>query len=147
VLLKRADLLVQKGHCYGLIGQNGVGKTTLLTRIAAGDIDNFPSSLCVQQPCVEICFCFFLCIQSGESDKSGWLAGWRLCRNCYYVQHEILDESNISVQAFMQQVCKRPRTARSARRLSSPTLGINLVLECDLFSECDWATLISNSQY
>ena len=58
MLLKRADLLVTRGSCYGLVGQNGVGKTTLLTRIAAGDIDNFPTDL-----------------------------------NCYYVQHEILDDS------------------------------------------------------
>ena len=33
------------GHCYGFVGQNGVGKTTILTRIAAKDIANFPMEL------------------------------------------------------------------------------------------------------
>ena len=70
VLLKRADLLVTRGSCYGLVGQNGVGKTTLLTRIAAGDIDNFPTDL-----------------------------------NCYYVQHEILDDSGAR---FLGVVLVRP---------------------------------------
>lgn len=30
---------------YGLIGQNGVGKTTLLNRLAAKDINGFPTDL------------------------------------------------------------------------------------------------------
>ena len=66
VLLKKAELVIKKGHCYGIVGQNGAGKTTLLTRIAAGDIDGFPANL-----------------------------------NCYYVQHEILDEGRTSVTNFM----------------------------------------------
>ena len=36
---------LERGKCYGFIGQNGVGKTTLLTRIAAKDIDKFPQDL------------------------------------------------------------------------------------------------------
>jgi len=45
VLLRRTNLLIRQGRCYGFVGQNGVGKTTLLTRIAAGDIDGFPEGL------------------------------------------------------------------------------------------------------
>ena len=45
VLLKMTDLCLERGRCYGFVGQNGVGKTTLLTRIAAKDIDGIPQSL------------------------------------------------------------------------------------------------------
>lgn len=34
VLLKDADLMLAFGHRYGLIGRNGVGKTTLLRSLA-----------------------------------------------------------------------------------------------------------------
>jgi ATPase subunit of ABC transporter with duplicated ATPase domains len=36
VLLKSADLRLERGHCYGFIGQNGVGKTTLRPGLAGG---------------------------------------------------------------------------------------------------------------
>ena len=39
------DLCLERGRCYGFVGQNGVGKTTLLTRIAAKDIDGIRQSL------------------------------------------------------------------------------------------------------
>jgi ABC-type hemin transport system ATPase subunit len=45
VLLNKTPFFLERGRCYGLIGQNGVGKTTLLTRIAAGDINNFPKDV------------------------------------------------------------------------------------------------------
>jgi ATPase subunit of ABC transporter with duplicated ATPase domains len=45
VLLNKTPFFLERGHRYGLIGQNGVGKTTLLTRIAAGDINNFPKDV------------------------------------------------------------------------------------------------------
>ena len=45
VLLKGCDLRFQRGHRYGLIGQNGVGKTTLLNRMAAKDITGFPQDV------------------------------------------------------------------------------------------------------
>ena len=45
VLLNKTPFYLERGRCYGLIGQNGVGKTTLLTRIAAGDINNFPKEV------------------------------------------------------------------------------------------------------
>ncbi len=45
VLLKGCDLRFERGHRYGLIGQNGVGKTTLLNRIAAKDISGFDTEL------------------------------------------------------------------------------------------------------
>lgn len=45
VLLRRAHFRLEKGHVYGLVGQNGVGKTTLLTRIVQRDIYGFPSDL------------------------------------------------------------------------------------------------------
>jgi len=45
VLLQRTHLHMDRGHVYGLVGQNGVGKTTLMTRVAQGDIHNFPTHL------------------------------------------------------------------------------------------------------
>lgn len=45
VLLQRSHLHMDRGHCYGLVGQNGVGKTTIMTRIAKQDIHNFPTHL------------------------------------------------------------------------------------------------------
>eukprot|EP00967_Tisochrysis_lutea_P016134 scaffold18191_cov25-Tisochrysis_lutea.AAC.1 len=45
VLLRKADVRFQRGHRYGLIGQNGTGKTTLLNRLAAKDINGFPQEL------------------------------------------------------------------------------------------------------
>jgi len=42
LLLKETTMDLKHGHCYGLIGQNGVGKTTLLRRMALGDIANYP---------------------------------------------------------------------------------------------------------
>ena len=49
VLLRGCDLRFERGHRYGLIGQNGVGKTTLLNRLAAKDIVGFPQvrSMCI----------------------------------------------------------------------------------------------------
>jgi elongation factor 3 len=45
VLLRGCDLRFERGHRYGLIGKNGVGKTTLLNRLAAKDITGFPREL------------------------------------------------------------------------------------------------------
>lgn len=45
MLLNKTPFYLERGHRYGLIGQNGVGKTTLLTRVAAGDINNFPKNV------------------------------------------------------------------------------------------------------
>mmetsp|Transcript_11089 Transcript_11089/g.36411 ORF Transcript_11089/g.36411 Transcript_11089/m.36411 type:complete len:607 (-) Transcript_11089:388-2208(-) len=45
VLLRKADVRFERGHRYGLIGQNGTGKTTLLNRLAAKDINGFPQEL------------------------------------------------------------------------------------------------------
>lgn len=42
LLLKDTRMELKHGHCYGLIGQNGVGKTTLMRRMALGDIANYP---------------------------------------------------------------------------------------------------------
>ena len=41
-LLRSSSLRLARGRRYGLVGQNGVGKSTLLARIHAGDIANFP---------------------------------------------------------------------------------------------------------
>ena len=46
-LLDGAMLAFSPGHRYGLIGANGVGKSTLLKKIAAGAVQNFPSYLSV----------------------------------------------------------------------------------------------------
>ena len=45
VLLRKADIRFERGHRYGLIGQNGTGKTTLLNRLSAKDINGFPQEL------------------------------------------------------------------------------------------------------
>ena len=45
VLLKGCDLRFERGHRYGLVGQNGTGKTTLLNRLGAKDITGFPQEL------------------------------------------------------------------------------------------------------
>lgn len=45
VLLQRTTLKMKIGHRYALIGQNGVGKTTLLRRLAVRDIGGFPKSV------------------------------------------------------------------------------------------------------
>lgn len=41
-LLENADLKFTHGHIYGLVGKNGVGKTTLLRHIASLEIPGFP---------------------------------------------------------------------------------------------------------
>ena len=45
VLMKMTDLCLERGKVYGFVGQNGVGKTTLLRRVAAKDIDGIPQDL------------------------------------------------------------------------------------------------------
>jgi len=50
-LLRPTDFTLRRGARYALVGGNGVGKTTLLMRVAAGDIADFPPALrraCVQ---------------------------------------------------------------------------------------------------
>ena len=41
-LLERTTLRLGNGRRYGLVGANGVGKTTLLRRIAAGAVPGWP---------------------------------------------------------------------------------------------------------
>ncbi|TDH71526.1 hypothetical protein CCR75_006485 [Bremia lactucae] len=45
ILLRNARLRLTRGHRYGLIGQNGVGKTTLMRNLATGAIEGLPESL------------------------------------------------------------------------------------------------------
>lgn len=45
ILLEGADLRIVYGRRYGLIGRNGVGKTTLLKHMATFDIEGFPRFL------------------------------------------------------------------------------------------------------
>jgi ATP-binding cassette subfamily F protein 3 len=51
VLLNNAGLYIQKGRRYGLIGRNGVGKSTLLRHIARGSFNlmNSPDILFIEQ--------------------------------------------------------------------------------------------------
>ena len=42
ILLEGADLRIVFGRRYGLIGRNGIGKTTLLKHMARFDIEGFP---------------------------------------------------------------------------------------------------------
>mmetsp|Transcript_87833 Transcript_87833/g.284317 ORF Transcript_87833/g.284317 Transcript_87833/m.284317 type:complete len:1490 (+) Transcript_87833:154-4623(+) len=45
VLLKDTVLELCKGHRYGVVGRNGVGKTTLMNTIATGGISQIPKSV------------------------------------------------------------------------------------------------------
>jgi ATPase subunit of ABC transporter with duplicated ATPase domains len=45
VLIQSADLRLNPGCRYGLIGKNGVGKSTFLQRISCGALQNFPAHL------------------------------------------------------------------------------------------------------
>ena len=47
-LLRNAHLTIAHGHRYGLWGKNGVGKSTLLRRIASGKIPGWPLHLTVR---------------------------------------------------------------------------------------------------
>lgn len=44
-LLDRTTVRLLQGHKYGLIGRNGVGKSTLMARIATGTLPGFPPHL------------------------------------------------------------------------------------------------------
>ncbi|KAI9916098.1 hypothetical protein PsorP6_007310 [Peronosclerospora sorghi] len=45
ILLRNARLRLTRGHRYGLIGKNGVGKTTLMRNLASGAIEGLPPTL------------------------------------------------------------------------------------------------------
>ena len=45
----RTTLRLLQGHVYGLIGRNGVGKSTLLRKIHSGTLPGFPPHLKVAQ--------------------------------------------------------------------------------------------------
>ncbi|CAI5731096.1 unnamed protein product [Peronospora destructor] len=45
ILLRNARLRLTRGHRYGLIGKNGVGKTTLMRNLATGAIEGLPDTL------------------------------------------------------------------------------------------------------
>ena len=45
VLLEAASLRLAKGRRYGLIGRNGIGKTTLLNEMVRKEIHDFPKDL------------------------------------------------------------------------------------------------------
>ena len=47
VLLQRTNFSLERGRCYGIVGQNGTRKTTLLNRVAAKDIAGFPPDVSV----------------------------------------------------------------------------------------------------
>ena len=44
-LLRHASLTVYRGKIYGIIGRNGIGKTTLLNKLANGEVPGFPKNV------------------------------------------------------------------------------------------------------
>mmetsp|Transcript_18953 Transcript_18953/g.33666 ORF Transcript_18953/g.33666 Transcript_18953/m.33666 type:complete len:1294 (+) Transcript_18953:105-3986(+) len=66
MLLKRTGLFLEKGHRYSIVGRNGVGKTTMLNRIAARDINGFPSDVS----------CYYVQHEIMEEDASLSVAGY-----------------------------------------------------------------------
>jgi len=45
ILMSRTRLYLQRGHRYGLVGQNGCGKTTLMRKMAIREMPGFPKSV------------------------------------------------------------------------------------------------------
>lgn len=45
ILLHQTKLRLRRGHRYALVGQNGVGKTTLMNAINGGKLEGWPSEL------------------------------------------------------------------------------------------------------
>lgn len=45
ILLHKTRLRLKRGHVYGLVGQNGVGKTTLMNAINNGKLEGWPTGL------------------------------------------------------------------------------------------------------
>jgi elongation factor 3 len=45
ILLHQTKLRLRRGHVYALVGQNGVGKTTLMNAINNGKLEGWPSNL------------------------------------------------------------------------------------------------------
>ena len=41
-------MFLERGHHYGIIGGNGVGKTTLMRKLAAGEVPGFPSHIKIE---------------------------------------------------------------------------------------------------
>ena len=49
VLLENATLRLVQGRKYGLVGRNGIGKTTLVNAISKKELDDFPQDLHILQ--------------------------------------------------------------------------------------------------
>ena len=43
-LLRHTSLSIHRGKIYGLVGKNGVGKTTLMTKLSSGEVPGFPKN-------------------------------------------------------------------------------------------------------
>lgn len=48
-LLEGGQLRLVQGRKYGLVGRNGIGKTTLINAICRGEIEKFPTSIHILQ--------------------------------------------------------------------------------------------------
>jgi ATP-binding cassette, subfamily F, member 3 len=49
LLLEDAQIRLVQGKKYGLVGRNGIGKTTLINAMCNREIDNFPKNLHILQ--------------------------------------------------------------------------------------------------
>jgi ATP-binding cassette, subfamily F, member 3 len=75
-LLDGATLALSPGGRYGLIGANGVGKSTLLKKIASGALQNFPaylSVLYVQQEVIGSSKSVLECVLESDRERSDLL--------------------------------------------------------------------------
>jgi ATP-binding cassette subfamily F protein 3 len=66
-ILSNATLVLNQGVRYGLVGKNGIGKSTLLRHIANGDLP-LPADLKIVYVAQEVCCCCCGCVFS-TSDK------------------------------------------------------------------------------
>ena len=97
-LLRASTLRLVRGRRYGLVGQNGVGKSTLLKRLDAGDIANAGIKVAfVHQDVV---------VDDGQSGVLQYMAGANEGANTVDEIQRVLDEVGFSDDMRQKPVCE-----------------------------------------